>query len=175
MVKCECIGIAWRACETRRFLVPTPIRDSHLGPAWGPEICRLNTSADSSDRGPAAERSDMLMLSPLCAFCVSAAWGPGPQSCQLPPAGLLSGQHVPSTRLPLGKSLPSRPGILASGQKQGGRHWEGSGGKCCLSAGPRYVHLHPGSPSWEPLCQALCSEWADAASLGTTENQGTRK
>lgn len=86
---------------------PTPIRDSHPGPAWGPEICRSNTPTGSSDRGPAAECSDMLMLSPVCAFCVSAAWGPGPQSCQLSPAGLLSGQHVPSTRLPLGKSLPS--------------------------------------------------------------------
>lgn len=48
---------------------------------------------------------DTLMLSPVCALCVSTAWGPGPQSCQLSPAGLLSGQHVPPTGLPLGKSL----------------------------------------------------------------------
>lgn len=48
---------------------------------------------------------DTLMLSPVCALCVSTAWSPGPQSCQLSPAGLLSGQHVPPTGLPLGKSL----------------------------------------------------------------------
>lgn len=46
-----------------------------------------------------------ILLPDVCALCVFTAWGPGPQSCQLSPAGFLGGEHVPSTGLPLGKSL----------------------------------------------------------------------
>lgn len=40
---------------------------------------------------------------PACVISVSVAWGSGPQSCQLSPAGLLSGQHFSSAGLPLGE------------------------------------------------------------------------
>ena len=51
-----------------------------------------------------------LMINLTCTVSVSAAWGPGPQSCQLSPAGFLSRQHLPSTGLPLGESPPCPAG-----------------------------------------------------------------
>lgn len=45
IVKCEfkykCMGTAWRAYKTCHFSFHT-LRDSHLGPEWGPGICRFD-------------------------------------------------------------------------------------------------------------------------------------
>lgn len=111
----------------------------------------------------------------LCVPCVSPQLGAlvhSPVSCPL------LGFSAVSTSLPQGYLWVShsrtQPGIWPQ-DKQGGWHREGGAGGCCPPAGPRDVHLQPAGSSWEPLCQALCSELAHATSPGTTENQAPKK
>lgn len=113
MVKCKfkfkCILTARRAWETCHFPGHT-LWDSPVAPGGVPGICRFDNPSlyllqmvQTKVLLPDIGISGTLTLNPVCVISVSAAWGPGPQSCQLSPAGLLGRQHLPSTGLPLGE------------------------------------------------------------------------